>query len=125
MKVKRVFFFTSGPRPLYPCERTLLPNEWDAVWSPEWVRKFWKIIKLLALTGIGAEIAQSVWRLATGWTARGSIPGGGARISVPVQPGTGVHPTSYTMCTVSFPGVKWPRRGADHPPHLAPKSKEA
>ena len=47
-----------------------------------------------------------------------------AKISAPVQSGTGAHPTSYTVCTVSFPGVKWSGRGVDHPPHLAPKLKE-
>ena len=26
------------------------------------------------------------------------------------------HPASYTMSTGSLPGVKWPGRGADHPP---------
>jgi hypothetical protein len=39
----------------------------------------------------------------------------GARFSVPVQTGPGVHPVSYTMGTGSFPGVKRPRRGTDHP----------
>jgi hypothetical protein len=40
----------------------------------------------------------------------------GARFIVHVQTGPGAHPASYTMGTESFPGVKWPRRGADHPP---------
>jgi hypothetical protein len=31
----------------------------------------------------------------------------------------------YNGYWVSFPGVRWPRRGTDHPPHLAPRlSKE-
>jgi len=45
--------------------------------------------------------------------------GGGARF--PVQTGPGSHPNSYTMGTGSFPGVKRPGRGVDHPPpYLAP-----
>jgi hypothetical protein len=32
------------------------------------------------------------------------------------QTGPGVHPASCTMCTGSFPGVKRPGSGADHPP---------
>jgi len=40
----------------------------------------------------------------------------GARFSAPVQTGPGAHPASYTMGTGSFPGVKWPGRGVDHPP---------
>ena len=30
----------------------------------------------------------------------------------------------YNGYRVSFPGVKRPRRGVDHPPHLAPRSKK-
>ena len=40
----------------------------------------------------------------------------GARFFTPVQSGPGAHPASCTMGTGSFPGVKRPRRGADHPP---------
>ena len=40
----------------------------------------------------------------------------GARFSAPVQPGPGASPASCTMGTGSFPGVKRPGRGADHPP---------
>ena len=38
-----------------------------------------------------------------------------ARFPAPVQTGPGAHPASYTMGTVSFPGVKQPGRGVDHP----------
>ena len=38
-----------------------------------------------------------------------------ARFSAPVQTGPGAHPTSYTMGTGPFPGVKRPGRGIDHP----------
>ena len=61
-----------------------------------------------------AGIAQSVYRLTTGWTVRGSKPGG-ARFSAPVQTGPWAHPDSYTMGIGSFPGVKRPGRGVDHP----------
>ena len=57
---------------------------------------------ILILVG---RVAQSVYRLTTGWTVRGSNPGG-ARFSAPVQTGPGAHPASCTMCTGSFPGVK-------------------
>ena len=39
----------------------------------------------------------------------------GARFSAPVQTGPGAYPASCTMGTGSFPGVKRPGRGADHP----------
>ena len=42
----------------------------------------------------------------------------GAKFSAPVQTGPGAHPASYTMGTGSFPGVRRPACGADHPPHL-------
>ena len=40
----------------------------------------------------------------------------GARFSAPLQTGPGSYPASCTMGTGSFPGVKRPGRGADHPP---------
>ena len=49
---------------------------------------------------------------------------GGARFSASVQPGPVAHPASYTMCIGSFPEVKRPERGVDHPPHLAPRLKK-
>ena len=53
-----------------------------------------------------AAIAQSIQRLATGWTVRGSKAGWGSIFSAPVQTGSGAHPASCTTGTVSFPGVK-------------------
>ena len=47
-----------------------------------------------------------------------------ARFSAIVQAGPGAHPASYIMGTGSFPGVKRPGRGVDHPPHLAPRLKK-
>ena len=40
----------------------------------------------------------------------------GARFSAPVQTDPGANPTSYTMGTGSFPGLKRPGRDFDHPP---------
>jgi hypothetical protein len=39
-----------------------------------------------------------------------------ARFSAPVQTGPGAHPASRTMGSGSFPEVKRPGRGVDHPP---------
>jgi hypothetical protein len=41
---------------------------------------------------------------------------GETRFSSPIQTGPGAHPASHTMGTGSFPGVKRPGRGVDHPP---------
>jgi hypothetical protein len=55
-------------------------------------------------------------RLATGWTVRGSNPGGGEIFRTrPNQP-WGPPRLLYTMGTGSFPGVKLSGRGTDHPP---------
>jgi hypothetical protein len=43
------------------------------------------------------------------------------RFSAPVHTGPGANPASCTVGTGSFPGVKRPERGVDHPPHLAPR----
>ena len=40
----------------------------------------------------------------------------GATFSTSVPTSPGAHPSSYTMSTWSFPGVKRPGRGVDHPP---------
>ena len=43
----------------------------------------------------------------------------GATFSAPVQTGSEAHPATCIMGTGSFPGIKRPERGADHPPYLA------
>ena len=47
----------------------------------------------------------------------------GARFSAPVQTGPLSHPASSTKCTRSFPVVKLPGRGVDHPPPPSVKVK--
>ena len=63
-------------------------------------------------------VAQSVYRLVTAGRSGDPIPVG-ATFSAPIQTGPGAHSVSYKMRTVSFPGSARPRRGAEHPPHLA------
>jgi hypothetical protein len=48
----------------------------------------------------------------------------GTRFSAPVQTGPGAYPAFYTMDTGSFPGVKRPGCGVDHPPRLVPRLKK-
>ena len=43
----------------------------------------------------------------------------GAIVSAPVQTGLGAHPAHCTMCIGSFPGVKRPGRGVEHPSQLS------
>jgi hypothetical protein len=49
----------------------------------------------------------------------------GARFCAPVQTGPGAHSVSYTLGTESFPWVRQPGDGVDHPPHLAPRLKKS
>ena len=48
----------------------------------------------------------------------------GRHFSAPVQIGSGTHPASYTVGTVSFPGAKRPGHGIDHPPSSSAEVKE-
>jgi hypothetical protein len=48
----------------------------------------------------------------------------GARFFTHVQTGPEAHAASCTMGTRSFPGVKRPRRGADHPPPSSAEVKK-
>ena len=68
------------------------------------------------------RIAQSVQRLTTGWTVRGSNPGG-ARFSA-VQAGPGAHSASCTMGNGSFNGIECGRGMTLNPhPFLVARSK--
>jgi hypothetical protein len=49
----------------------------------------------------------------------------GKRFFAHVQTDPGAHPASCTIGTGSFLGVKWPGRGADHPPLLVPRSRKS
>jgi hypothetical protein len=48
----------------------------------------------------------------------------GARLFAPVQTGSGVHSASYTMGAGTFPEVKRPGRGVDHPSPFSAEVKE-
>jgi hypothetical protein len=73
---------------------------------------------------VSAGIAQSVYRLVTTWTVRGSNPGGG-EFPAPVQNAPGANPASYTMGTRSFPKDKAAEAcGVDNPPILTPRLKK-
>ena len=71
-----------------------------------------------------AGIAQSVWRLATGWTVRGSNPGGGEIFRTRPDRPWGPPSLIYNGYPVPFQGVKRPGRGVDHPPPSSAEVKE-
>jgi len=52
------------------------------------------------------------------------IPVGGPRFSAPVKTGPEAHPASYTLGVGSFPGIKRPGCGVDHPPPSSAEVKE-
>ena len=59
-----------------------------------------------------------------GLDGRGIESGWRAKFSVPVQTRPGVHSASYTLGTESYPGVKRPERGVNHPPLSRAEVKE-
>ena len=69
-------------------------------------------------------VAKSVQRLATGWTVRGSNPGG--RRDFPHHPDQPWSPPIllYNGYRASLPGVKRSGRGVDIPRHLEPRLKK-
>jgi hypothetical protein len=63
-------------------------------------------------------------RLGKDWRVRGSNPGGGKIFrTLPDRP-WGLHQISYSTCRITFPGVKWPGRGVNHPPPSTAEVKE-
>ena len=70
------------------------------------------------------RVVQSVQRLSYGLDGPGIKYRWGSRFSAPLQAGPRAHPASYTMGTGSFPGVKRPERGVDHPPSSSAEVKE-
>ena len=68
-----------------------------------WLRWLWRdsSVGIATRYGMGGPGIESRW--------------GGGRFSASVQTGPGAHPVSCTMSTGSFPGVKRPGRGVDHP----------
>ena len=98
--------------------------------------------KTLKLTVLPEAEAKGSWHISCnshsfrrpGWRSRYSdtlwagrsgerIPAG-TRFPAPVQTGPGENPTSYTIGTMSLPGVKRPGRGVDHPTRSSAEVKE-
>jgi hypothetical protein len=109
-------------RPLFiffSCVRHLPDDGWSG--EPKHVVACNK--RLIYYIGKWAGIAQSVWRLVTGWTLRGSNPGWGEIFRTrPDQP-WGPPSLLYNGYWV-FPGVKRPDRGVDHPTPSIVEDKE-
>ena len=99
---------------------------WGATWHEERQHIFLGLkIYILTTTIISltSRVAQSVLRMAKGWTVRGWNPGG-ARFSAPVQIGPGTHPAFCTLVTAFCPGVKRPGRDFDYLPPSSAWVKE-
>jgi hypothetical protein len=62
---------------------------------------------------------RSRYRLVTGWTVRGSNPGGYESFRTRQHQPWSPSSLLYNWYRVSFPGLKRPGRGVNHPTHLA------
>jgi len=82
-------------------------------WKLSWLLNSWR------RWDSTASIATDYWSDDPGIESRW-----GARFSAPVQTGPGTHPASCIMGTGSFPAVKRPGRGVDHPPPYSSEVKE-
>ena len=69
---------------------------------------FWYSFSIFCVRCGGRDSSVGI---ATSWMVRGWNPGRASAQTGPVA-----HPASYTMGTGSFPGLKRPGRGVDHPP---------
>ena len=87
------------------------------------IRKYSPDFRMLSVLSVGRVSAVGI-ATRYGLDVPGIESRWGARFSAPVQTGPGAYPASYTMGTGSFPGLKRPGRGVDHPPHLAPRLKK-
>jgi len=74
-----------------------------------------------------ARDVKAIRRKRNGWKTRLGVylwswrGGGGRDFPSPVQTGPSAHPASCTTGIGSFPGVKRPERGVDHPPSSVAK----
>jgi hypothetical protein len=85
---------------------------------------FWFMFYFQYSYSTWAAIAQSVLRLATGWTVQGSNPCGGRFFCTRPDWPWGPPSLLYNGYWVSFPRVKRPGRGIDHLPPSCAKVKE-
>jgi hypothetical protein len=69
-------------------------------------------------------MAQTVQRLATGWTVWGSNPGGGEIFHTRPDRPWALHSLLYNEHRVYFPAVKRPGRDVNHPPPFSVEVKE-
>jgi len=76
---------------------------------------------LFGLCGVGGRDSSVGITTRYGLAGPGIESQWGARLSAPVQTGSGVHSALYTMGAVSFPEVERPGRGVDH---TSPSSAE-
>ena len=97
------------------------PAWWNNVWIPffQKTQKYWWSLAVLFLNLHGNRLSlhkpsATCLAIARGFK-RKTFPGPPPP-ATPVQTGPGAHPAFYTMPTRSFPAVKRPEHGFDHPP---------
>jgi hypothetical protein len=100
------------------CFDITLPSS-GSVPSAFWEMLNWAAVDRILWMGV---LCLVTWCVAGRSGSRSPV---GVRYFAHVQTGRRAHPASSTMGTGSFPGVKRPGRVADHPPLLAPRSRNS
>ena len=102
-----------------------IPTFWDMTpCTGERILRSLNLHTLLLVLPILHMNITNLYRLATGWTVRGSNPGGGEIfLTCPYRP-WGSPSLLHNGYRVSFSGVKRRGRGVDHPPPSSAEVKE-
>ena len=92
---------------------------WPWIWRPDCCSKLWYCLNV----DVGWDSSVGIVTC-HGLDRPGIKCWWGVIFSAPIQSGPRAHPSSCTMGTRSFPGVKWLGRGVYHPPSSSAKIKE-
>jgi hypothetical protein len=92
--------------------------------SLRWLWKFliFGCVTSCSLTDIHLRFGGSVASIFTAPVRRRFLPGYSVTFSAPIETPPGAHPAPYTV--VSFPGVKRPEHGVNHPSPSSAEVKE-
>jgi len=109
------------------CDRSAQKQQWCQVRSSVWNSFFRRLKAIIAYDSAIMVGRDSSVGIATsyGLECPGIESWLGWHLPHPSEPALGAHPVCCTMGTVSFPEVKRPERGVDHPSPSSAETKES